>query len=43
MGRAKFLKNFINDKFGFLNLVDVNIEKFTGINFAIAVTKTLYF
>ena len=31
------------DKFWFLNFVDINIEKFPGINFAIAVTETLYF
>ena len=30
-------------KFWFLNFVDISIEKFAGINFAIAVTQTLYF
>ena len=31
------------DKFWFLNFVVVNIERFAGINFASAVTETLYF
>ena len=31
------------DKFRFLDFTDVTIEKFAGINFAIAVTQTLYF
>ena len=35
--------SLIFDKFGFQNFVDINIEKFTGINFAIVVTETLYF
>ena len=30
-------------KVWFLNSVDINIEKFAGVDFAIAVTKTLYF
>ena len=30
------------DKFWFLNFVIVNIERFAGINFAVAVTETLY-
>ena len=45
MERTKFLKNLLLafDKFGFLNFVDINIEGFADINFAIAVTETLYF
>ena len=35
--------SLIFDKFGFQNFVDINIEKFTGINFAIVVTEMLYF
>ena len=31
------------DNFEFLNFVDINIEKFAGTNFTIAVTETLYF
>ena len=31
------------DKFWFLNFADISIEKCAGINFAIAVTKALYF
>ena len=31
------------DKFWFLNFVDLSIEKFAAINFAIAVIQTLYF
>ena len=31
------------DKFRFLDFTDITIEKFAGINFAIAVTQTLYF
>ena len=31
------------DKFWFLNFVNISIEKLAGINFAIAVTQTLYF
>ena len=30
-------------KFWFLNFVDISIEKFAAINFAIAKTQTLYF
>ena len=42
MGRGKFL--FLAfDKFGFLNFMNINIEKFAGTNFAIVVTETLYF
>ena len=40
MGRTKFLKNFI---IGFMNFEIINIERFAGINFVIAVTETLYF
>ena len=31
------------DKFGFLNFVNIDIEKFAGTNFAITVTETLHF
>ena len=31
------------NKFGFLNFVDINIEKFAGTSFTIAVTEALYF
>ena len=31
------------DKSWFLNFVDISIEKFVGINFAMAVAQTLYF
>ena len=31
------------DNFWFLNFVNINIEKFAGINFEIAVTEILYF
>ena len=31
------------NKVWFLNFVDINIGKFAGVNFAIAVTETLYF
>ena len=31
------------DKVWFLNFVDINIEIFAGVNFAIAVNETLYF
>ena len=31
------------DKFWFLNFVNISIEKFAGINFAIVVIQTLYF
>ena len=31
------------DKFWFLNFVDINIDNFADIKFAIAVTETLYF
>ena len=30
------------DKFLFFNFVDIGIKNFVGINFAIAVTQTLY-
>ena len=40
MGRANFLKNFI---IGFYEFMIINIERFAGINFVIAVTETLYF
>ena len=30
------------DKFLFFNFVDIGIKNFAGINFAIAVTQTLY-
>ena len=43
--KPNFLKplSMAFDKFWFLNFLDISIEKFAGINFAIAVTKTLYF
>ena len=44
--RAKFFKKTLSlafDKFWFLNFVDINIENFADINFASAVTETLYF
>ena len=31
------------NKVWFLKFVDINVEKFAGVNFAIAVTETLYF
>ena len=40
MGRPKCLKNFI---IGFYEFMIINIERFAGINFVIAVTETLYF
>ena len=40
MGRSKCLKNFI---IGFYEFMIINIERFAGINFVIAVTETLYF
>ena len=45
MGKAKFLKTLLLlfDKFGFFNFGDINIEKFDGTSFAIAVTETFYF
>ena len=36
-------KNRNSQVFKKLNFVDINIEKIAGTNFAIAVTKTLYF
>ena len=44
--RAKFFKKTLSlafDKFWVLNFVDINIENFPDINFAITVTETLYF
>ena len=43
--RPSFSKalSMVFDKFWFLNFVDTSIEKFAGINFAIAVTQTIYF
>ena len=45
MGKTNFSKalSMAFDKFWFLNFVDISIEKFAGINFAIVVTQTLYF
>ena len=40
MGRPKFLKNFI---IGCYEFMIINIERFAGINFVIAVIETLYF
>ena len=40
MGRSKCLKNFI---IGFYEFMIINIERFAGINFVIAVTETYYF
>ena len=40
MGRAKFLKNF---NIGFYEFMIINIERFAGINFVVAVTKTYIF
>ena len=31
------------DKFWFLSSVDISIEKFAGINFAMVVAQSLYF
>ena len=44
MGIAKFFKKLllVFDKFRFLNFVIMNIERFPGINFAIAVTETYF-
>ena len=41
MGKTKLSMTF--DKFRFLNFVDISIETFAGINFAIAAIQTLYF
>ena len=40
-GKNQIFKSFINgfDKFWFLNFVDISIEKFAGINFAIVVAQ----
>ena len=45
MGKTKFSKalSMAFDKFWFLNFVDISIEKFAGINFAIVVAQILYF
>ena len=44
MGIAKFFKKLllVFDKFRFLNFVTINVERFAGINFAIAVTETYF-
>ena len=41
MGRTSFLKamSLALDKFLFLNFMNISIENFAGINFAIALTK----
>ena len=41
MGKTKLSMTF--DKFRFLNFVDISIETFARINFAIAAIQTLYF
>ena len=40
MGRAKFLKALL---LAFMNFMIINIERFAGINFVIAVTKIYFF
>ena len=44
-GKSQFFKKLLLafDKVWFLNFVDINIEIFAGVNFAIAVNETLYF
>ena len=44
MGIAKFFKKLllVFDKVRFLNFVTIKVERFAGINFAIAVTETYF-
>ena len=45
-GKSQFFKKTLllaYDKFWFLNFVIINIERFAGINFAIAVIKTVIY